>query len=77
MTTGSGNGLVGLVGRLPLATRGGDGPGEVELPVHGGRESYFAFSTEPLPAGHPVLVVAAHGDARVDVVAWVDPPDHR
>jgi hypothetical protein len=76
MTTGSGDGPVGRVGRLTMATRGDAGPGEVELPVGNGRETFFAHSTEPLPAGHPVLVVAAHADAHVDVVAWVEPPAH-
>ncbi|MET0190778.1 MAG: hypothetical protein ABW212_17385 [Pseudonocardia sediminis] len=72
----TGRGLVGLVGALTTPTRGGDRPGEVELPVGGGRETFFAYSAEPLPYGQPVLVVHDHGDARVDVVAWFAAPAH-
>ncbi|WP_018332043.1 hypothetical protein [Actinomycetospora chiangmaiensis] len=65
--------VVGLSGVLSTRTRGADGAGELELPVRGGRATFFAWSDEPLPAGTTVLVVGARSGATVDVVRWLDP----
>jgi len=65
--------LVGRVGVLTAATRGGGGPGEVQVVVRGGEETYFAWSTEPLARGQTVLVIDARPGANLDVVAWLDP----
>ena len=61
---------VGLVGRLTVATRGHDGPGEVEVPIRGGNESFIATSSEPLAKGQRVLCLATDGARRVLVEAW-------
>ncbi|HET8993166.1 MAG TPA: hypothetical protein VFN32_05155 [Rhodococcus sp. (in: high G+C Gram-positive bacteria)] len=63
---------IGTIGRLTLATRGADGPGQVELTIRGGRETYTAWSTEPLPAMSTVLVVANRGGRALDVEPWLD-----
>lgn len=63
---------IGKIGRLTLATRGTDGPGQVELPIRGGRETYTAWSTQPLPGMSTVLVVADRGGRALDVEPWLD-----
>lgn len=65
--------IVGHVGPLVVATRGSDGPGEVELKVRGGIEVFLAWSDEPLPRGATVLVIGAGPHRSVDVVSWTDP----
>lgn len=62
--------VLGCVGRVVVATRGADGPGEILVGVRGGRETYLAWSREPLPQGAQVLVVDLRGARTVDVVAW-------
>ncbi len=70
------NDLIGQIGVLTLATRGAGGPGEVVVRVRGGRESFIAWSPEPLPKGTTVLVIESRGHRAVDVSAWTDPvPD--
>ena len=64
---------VGCTGRLTVATRGADGPGEVILSMRGGTESYLAWSEVPLPRGTVVLVFNARGQRSVDVMEWDDP----
>jgi hypothetical protein len=64
---------VGLVGRIVTASRGEGGPGEVELHIRGGRETFIAVSTEPLPVGASVIVLADLASRRVEVCPWTDP----
>ncbi len=63
---------IGRVGVLIVATRGGDGPGEVRIKVRGGSETYLAWSEAPLPRGATVLVVESRGARAVDVIEWDD-----
>lgn len=65
--------VIGVVGRLIVATRGSNGPGEVLLPIRGGTETYLAWASEPLPRGSHVLVIDTRGPRTVDVVPWTDP----
>jgi hypothetical protein len=60
--------LLGSVGEVVTATRGKAGPGEVLLSVAGGRETYTAWSDEPLPCGTHVAVFEARSDRSVDVM---------
>ncbi|MBP2330028.1 membrane protein implicated in regulation of membrane protease activity [Kibdelosporangium banguiense] len=64
---------VGRIGVLLVATRGAGGPGEVQLKIRGGTETFLAYSDEPLPKGATVLVVGQRGARTVDVVPWSDP----
>lgn len=64
---------VGCIGTLLVATRGANGPGEVLLKIRGGRETYLAYSDDPMPCGETVLVVGAAAHRQVTVVAWSDP----
>ena len=63
---------IGCVGRLIVATRGGDGPGEVLIKIRGGSEAFLAWSDKPLPEGSTVLVVDSRGARAVDVIEWED-----
>jgi hypothetical protein len=66
---------IGLVGRIVTASRGPGGPGEVELRIRGGRETYIAISREPIPVGDSVIVLADLGPLKVEVSPWDDPFD--
>ena len=63
---------VGSVGVLIVATRGGDGPGEVLIKIRGGSEAFLAWSEKPLPRGATVLVIESRGARAVDVIEWED-----
>ena len=63
---------IGCVGRLIVATRGADGPGEVLIKIRGGSEAFLAWSDKPLPEGSTVLVVDSRGARAVDVIEWKD-----
>jgi membrane protein implicated in regulation of membrane protease activity len=65
--------LIGCIGVVTVATRGASGPGEVQVKVRGGSESFIAWSPEPLPMGASVLVIESRGHRAVDVSAWDDP----
>lgn len=66
---------IGLAGRLTTRTRGADGPGEVEVRIRGGTETFIARSAEPLPRGQTVLVLQTLGPRTVIVAPWADPVD--
>jgi membrane protein implicated in regulation of membrane protease activity len=64
--------VIGYVGSLIVATRGDQGAGEVLLTVRGARETYLAWSAEPLAKGTPVLVIAERGARTLVVEPWAD-----
>jgi hypothetical protein len=57
------------------ATRGRSGPGEVELEIRGGVETFIARSPEPLARGTAVICVSTVGPRSVIVLPWADPKD--
>ena len=61
---------VGRVGRLEVAVRGIDAPGEVEVVLDGMCETYIAYAGEPVPRHSAVLVIGDRGARGVDVVPW-------
>ena len=63
---------IGRIGVLIVATRGGDGPGEVLIKIRGGSEAFLAWSDKPLPKGATVLVIESRGARAVDVIEWED-----
>jgi predicted nucleotidyltransferase len=63
---------VGCTGKLIVATRGAEGPGEVLVNVRGGTEAYLAWSEQPLARGSTVLVFDVRGERTVDVMEWTD-----
>ncbi|SOD72532.1 hypothetical protein SAMN05892883_1923 [Jatrophihabitans sp. GAS493] len=66
---------IGLAGRIVTATRGENGPGEVELRIRGGTETFIARSAEPLARGQAVIVVSTLGPRTLVVLPWSDPID--
>jgi len=60
---------IGSRGTLITATRGTDGPGEVQVTVDGGSEVYMAYSDKPLPQGTVVAIYEIYPGRRVDVEA--------
>jgi len=71
--SGSDRSPIGLIGRIVTASRGPDGPGEVQLRIRGGTETFIAVSTEPIPVGDSVVVLIDLGHRRVEVCPWDDP----
>ena len=67
--------VIGCTGALLIGTRGAAGPGEVLVRIRGGSETFLAWSSEPLPVGATVLVIASRGSRQVDVIEWTDPLD--
>lgn len=61
---------IGCVGRLLVATRGERGAGEVLVTVRGSKETFLAWSDEPLPKHSKVLVVEVRGPRTVVVEPW-------
>jgi hypothetical protein len=61
---------VGCTGRVIVATRGEEGPGEVLINVRGGTEAYLAWSENPLARGTEVLVYNSRGDRALDVMEF-------
>jgi hypothetical protein len=64
---------IGLSGRIVTATRGEAGPGEVEVRIRGGTETFIARSAEPLPLNQAVIVLSTLGPRTVVVAPWADP----
>ncbi|BBX64052.1 hypothetical protein MSAS_32260 [Mycobacterium saskatchewanense] len=63
---------IGCVGTLTVATRGDRGAGEVLVTVRGSKETFLAWSEEPLPRGSSVLVVDVRSARAVVVEPWQD-----
>jgi len=66
---------IGLAGHITTPTRGPNGPGEVELRIRGGTETFIAKSADPLPSGQAVIVISTLGPRTVIVAPWMDPVD--
>ncbi|MEO9140256.1 MAG: hypothetical protein ABI345_14470 [Jatrophihabitans sp.] len=71
--SGAAHSPIGLAGHLVIGTRGADGPGEVQVRIRGGTETFIARSAEPLPRGQAVLVLSTLGPRTVIVAPWADP----
>jgi membrane protein implicated in regulation of membrane protease activity len=62
--------LVGKVGTVITAIRGGERAGEVRLLVDGFAHYYLAFSATAIAAGAEVLVINNRGARQIDVEPW-------
>lgn len=62
--------VIGCSGKVVVATRGADGPGEVLVNHRGGTEAYLAWSEQPLERGTAVLVFDVRGGRTVDVMEF-------
>jgi membrane protein implicated in regulation of membrane protease activity len=72
----AGQTLVGRLGSVVSAIRGGARPGEVRVLVEGIAHYYLAYAATAVPAGSQVLVINNRGARQIDVEPWSDlPPD--
>jgi membrane protein implicated in regulation of membrane protease activity len=62
--------LVGKIGTVVSAVRGGHRPGEVRVVVNGIAHYYLAYATTAIPLGTEVLVINSRGVRQVDVEPW-------
>ena len=69
----TGQSLVGKVGEVVRAVRGGGRPGEVRVVVEGVPHYYLAYCADPIPADTTVLVINARGARQIDVEPWSHP----
>jgi hypothetical protein len=58
---------VGTRGVLTMATRGKDGPGEVQIELGGASTTLVAYSDQPIERGCQVVVYDVFGGRRVSV----------
>jgi hypothetical protein len=73
-STVAGQSLVGKIGSVVRAIRGGALPGEVRVVVHGLPHYLIAYSKDPVAHGVQVLVIHNRGSRQVDVEPW--PQEH-
>ncbi|MBI3687147.1 MAG: hypothetical protein HY241_07365 [Actinobacteria bacterium] len=66
--------LVGKVGLVVSAVRGGPRPGEVRVVVGGIAHYYIAYAAVAVPTGAEVLVINNRGARQVDVEPWPSIP---
>jgi membrane protein implicated in regulation of membrane protease activity len=69
-----GQALVGKVGVVVTAVRGGDRPGEIRVVAQGVPHHYLAYAAEPIPIGSHVLVIHYRGARQFDVEPWSPMP---
>lgn len=62
--------LLGMIGRVTTAVRGGERPGEIRVVVRGLAHHYIAYCAQALDTDTDVLVTGLRGDLRVDVEPW-------
>jgi membrane protein implicated in regulation of membrane protease activity len=59
--------VVGKLGTVVTRIRGGERPGEVVVSVRGTRETFIAYSDDPVDLDETVLVFSSRGNRAVDV----------
>jgi membrane protein implicated in regulation of membrane protease activity len=69
-----GQALVGKIGTVVSAVRGGGRPGEIRVVVAGLAHYYLAYAATAIPAGAEVLVINHRGARQVDVEPWPSRP---
>jgi membrane protein implicated in regulation of membrane protease activity len=62
--------LVGRIGTVVTAVRGGTRPGEVRVVISGIPHYYLAYAQTAIPAGANVLLINSRGARQVDVEPW-------
>ena len=65
-----GQALVGKIGTVIIAVRGGSRPGEVRIVGGGIAHYYLAYAATAIPVGAEVLVINNRGGRQVDVEPW-------
>ena len=59
--------VVGKLGTVVTRIRGGERPGEVVVLVRGAKETFIAYSDDPVDLDETVLVFSSRGNRAVDV----------
>ncbi|MDA8285295.1 MAG: hypothetical protein M0Z42_18785 [Actinomycetota bacterium] len=67
-----GDQLIGQLGRVTMAIRGADRPGEVQVPLRGGSEAFIAYADREIEVGAQVLVVGRRPGRAVEVTVFSD-----
>jgi hypothetical protein len=62
--------VIGEQGFVTTRIPGGDAPGEVQIPLRGGSESFIAYATEHIGQGQRVLVIGRRPGRAVDVTVF-------
>ncbi len=62
--------VIGEQGFVTTRIPGGDRPGEVQIPLRGGSESFIAYATEHIGEGQRVLIVGRRPGRAVDVTVF-------
>jgi hypothetical protein len=62
--------LVGKIGSVVRAVRGGSLPGEVRLVIEGMPHYYIAYCAEAVAIDMQVLVINNRGSREIDVEPW-------
>jgi membrane protein implicated in regulation of membrane protease activity len=65
--------VVGRSGTVTTRIRGGDLPGEVQVAIRGGTESFIAYADQEIARGESILVFHSRGYRAVDVIACPAP----
>lgn len=66
---------VGEVGRMTVASRGIQGPGEATFSMRGSDESYIVYSDQPIGRGQQVLCTDIRGPRTLTVQPWGERTD--
>jgi hypothetical protein len=67
--TGTEDSPAGKTGYMTVAIQGPQRPGEVQVEIRGGTETFIAYSEAAVARGAQVLVVGYRGGRAVDVIA--------
>lgn len=65
-----GDRMVGEIGWVTTRIAGGDRPGEVQVPLRGGSETFIAYGSEPIERGAQVVVVARRLGRSLEVTPF-------
>ena len=69
----AGETVVGKIGQVVTAVRGGSRPGEVRVVVEGVPHYYLAYCAYAVSSGAAVLVINNRGSRQIDVEPWTQP----
>jgi membrane protein implicated in regulation of membrane protease activity len=62
--------VVGSLGMAITRIPGGDRPGEVQVSIRGGSESFIAYGVDPIGRGEQVMIVGRRPGRILDVIAF-------
>ncbi len=64
--------VVGSLGIVSTRIPGGERPGEVQVQLRGGSESFIGYASDPILRGEQVLVVGRRPGRIVDVIVYTE-----